>query len=208
MTRPPPQPQGERPGSIASGWVRPTTRSDFAAWFPKPDGMSYAALDASIAPLMDSDRFTLVSVGWCSVRLPSSVSGAPRPLRCHGPSTQCAYGFTASGRLSSRSSPVVKKDLPVKRFATRETSDLLAAASSRDARRGIWLEMAKKGSGVASVSHAEALEVAAAVAGGSMGRRLRSTPRGTAAVYSRARREANGRESTARPSSGFIARVS
>ncbi len=25
-----------------------------AAWFPKPDGMSYASLDASIAPLLDS----------------------------------------------------------------------------------------------------------------------------------------------------------
>jgi uncharacterized protein YdeI (YjbR/CyaY-like superfamily) len=56
-------------------------------------------------------------------------------------------------------SSVVKKDLPVKRFATKETWDLWLRRH-HETSPGIWLEMAKKGSGVASVSHAEALEVA------------------------------------------------
>ena len=56
-------------------------------------------------------------------------------------------------------SSVVKKDPPVKRFATKETWDLWLRRH-HETSPGVWLEMAKKGSGVASVSHAEALEVA------------------------------------------------
>jgi uncharacterized protein YdeI (YjbR/CyaY-like superfamily) len=50
-------------------------------------------------------------------------------------------------------------DLPVKRFRSRATWErwLLTHHEASD---GIWLEMAKKQSGLPSVSHAEALEVA------------------------------------------------
>ena len=58
-----------------------------AAWFSKPDGMSYAALDASIDPLMDSRTDSLWYRRMVLGPTPSSVSGPPRPLRCLGPST-------------------------------------------------------------------------------------------------------------------------
>ncbi len=56
-------------------------------------------------------------------------------------------------------SPVVRKDLPVERFASKETWDFWLRRH-HETSPGLWLEMAKKASGVASVSHVEALEVA------------------------------------------------
>jgi uncharacterized protein YdeI (YjbR/CyaY-like superfamily) len=52
-----------------------------------------------------------------------------------------------------------KKDLPVKRFRTKAAWEKwLAAQHEKSA--GVWLEFAKRNTGVASVSYAEALEVA------------------------------------------------
>jgi uncharacterized protein YdeI (YjbR/CyaY-like superfamily) len=51
------------------------------------------------------------------------------------------------------------KDLPVKRFASKAAWDAWLRQHHESA-TGVWLEMAKKGSGVRSVTHAEALEVA------------------------------------------------
>jgi uncharacterized protein YdeI (YjbR/CyaY-like superfamily) len=52
-----------------------------------------------------------------------------------------------------------KKDLPVKRFRTRAAWERWLAAQHEKS-PGVWFEFAKKNSGVASVSYAEALEVA------------------------------------------------
>jgi uncharacterized protein YdeI (YjbR/CyaY-like superfamily) len=52
-----------------------------------------------------------------------------------------------------------KKDLPVKRFRTRAAWEKWLEAQHEKS-SGVWLEFAKKNSGVASVSYAEALEVA------------------------------------------------
>lgn len=49
--------------------------------------------------------------------------------------------------------------LPVKRFATRSAWQAWLE-KHHETSRGLWLELAKKGSGVGSVSRAEALEVA------------------------------------------------
>lgn len=52
-----------------------------------------------------------------------------------------------------------KKDLPVRRFASAAAWEKwLAANHARSP--GVWIELAKKGSGVASVTFAEALEIA------------------------------------------------
>jgi uncharacterized protein YdeI (YjbR/CyaY-like superfamily) len=52
-----------------------------------------------------------------------------------------------------------KKDLPVRRFASRAAWQTWLAAN-HERSPGVWIEMAKKGSGLASVSYAEAVEVA------------------------------------------------
>jgi uncharacterized protein YdeI (YjbR/CyaY-like superfamily) len=53
---------------------------------------------------------------------------------------------------------VTGRDLPVRRFASRAAWEKwLAANHERSA--GVWLEMAKKGSGIPSVTYAEALDV-------------------------------------------------
>ncbi|HEX2251132.1 MAG TPA: YdeI/OmpD-associated family protein [Gemmatimonadales bacterium] len=52
-----------------------------------------------------------------------------------------------------------KKDLPVKRFRTQAAWEKWLAANHEKS-SGVWLELAKKSSGVPSVSYAEALEVA------------------------------------------------
>jgi uncharacterized protein YdeI (YjbR/CyaY-like superfamily) len=70
---------------------------------------------------------------------------------------------SGKGEGGSRASPpaTAAKDLPVLAFATtRAWSEWLGAhhASSR----GLWLKIAKKGAGVASVTYAEALDVALA----------------------------------------------
>lgn len=103
-------------------------------------------------------------------------------------------------------SPVVRKDLPVERFATKETWDLWLRRH-HETSPGIWLEMAKKGSGVASVSHVEALEVALCC-GWIDGQTASVDSTWYLQRFTRGRREASGRESTARASSDFIARVS
>jgi uncharacterized protein YdeI (YjbR/CyaY-like superfamily) len=51
------------------------------------------------------------------------------------------------------------KDLPVKRFASRRSWEAWLE-DHHDSAPGLWLEFAKKDSGLRSVSHAEALEVA------------------------------------------------
>jgi uncharacterized protein YdeI (YjbR/CyaY-like superfamily) len=51
------------------------------------------------------------------------------------------------------------KDLPIKRFPSRATWQAWLA-KHHDASTGVWLELAKKTSGLPSVSRAEALEVA------------------------------------------------
>jgi uncharacterized protein YdeI (YjbR/CyaY-like superfamily) len=52
-----------------------------------------------------------------------------------------------------------KQDLPVKRFKSQAAWDKWLARN-HETSPGIWLELAKKGSGLASVSYAEAVEVA------------------------------------------------
>jgi uncharacterized protein YdeI (YjbR/CyaY-like superfamily) len=52
-----------------------------------------------------------------------------------------------------------KKDLPVKRFRTQAAWEKWLAANHEKS-SGVWLELAKKSSGVPSVNYAEALEVA------------------------------------------------
>ena len=52
-----------------------------------------------------------------------------------------------------------KQDLPVKRFASKAAWEAWLG-KHHETSPGIWLEFAKKGSGLRSVSHAEALEVA------------------------------------------------
>ena len=52
-----------------------------------------------------------------------------------------------------------KKDLPVRRFPSRAAWHKWLAAN-HERLPGVWIEMAKKGSGHSSVTHAEALEVA------------------------------------------------
>ena len=52
-----------------------------------------------------------------------------------------------------------KKDLPVRRFASSAAWEKWLAANHQHA-PGVWIEMAKKGSRIASVTHAEALEIA------------------------------------------------
>jgi uncharacterized protein YdeI (YjbR/CyaY-like superfamily) len=54
---------------------------------------------------------------------------------------------------------VTKKDLPVRRFASQAAWRRWLAAN-HERSPGVWIELAKKGSGLASVTHAEALEVA------------------------------------------------
>jgi uncharacterized protein YdeI (YjbR/CyaY-like superfamily) len=55
--------------------------------------------------------------------------------------------------------PAKKTELPVRRFASRSAwARWLAANHERSA--GVWIEFAKKGSGLTSVSYAEALEEA------------------------------------------------
>ena len=51
------------------------------------------------------------------------------------------------------------QDLPTISFATREDWDAWLARE-HEASRGVWLKIAKKGSGIDSVSYAEALDVA------------------------------------------------
>jgi uncharacterized protein YdeI (YjbR/CyaY-like superfamily) len=50
-----------------------------------------------------------------------------------------------------------KKDLPVKRFRSQRAWEKWLAAHHESA-PGLWLEFAEKGSGLVSLSHAEALE--------------------------------------------------
>jgi uncharacterized protein YdeI (YjbR/CyaY-like superfamily) len=52
-----------------------------------------------------------------------------------------------------------KKDLPVRRFASRAAWERWLAAN-HERSPGIWIEFAKKGSGLTSVTYAEAVEVA------------------------------------------------
>jgi uncharacterized protein YdeI (YjbR/CyaY-like superfamily) len=52
-----------------------------------------------------------------------------------------------------------KKDLPVRRFVSRAAWEKWLAANHQRV-PGVWIEMAKKGSGIASITRAEALEVA------------------------------------------------
>ena len=52
-----------------------------------------------------------------------------------------------------------KKDLSVRRFASRAAWEKWLAAN-HERSPGVWIEMAKKGSGLASIRHAEALEIA------------------------------------------------
>lgn len=52
-----------------------------------------------------------------------------------------------------------KQDLPVISFPSREAWDVWLG-EHHTASNGVWLKIAKKGSGIDSVSHAEALEVA------------------------------------------------
>jgi uncharacterized protein YdeI (YjbR/CyaY-like superfamily) len=90
-----------------------------------------------------------------------------------------------------------EKDLPVKRFATKAIWDAWLRRH-HETSQGIWLEMAKKGSGLRSVSHAKALEVAlccgwidgqtASVDGKWF--RQRFTPRTPRSKWSRINREA------------------
>jgi uncharacterized protein YdeI (YjbR/CyaY-like superfamily) len=61
-------------------------------------------------------------------------------------------------KVQLRSKPI-KKDLPVKRFRTQAAWEKWLSANHENS-SGIWLELAKKSSGVASVNYAEALEVA------------------------------------------------
>src|SRR3546814_5322824 len=61
-------------------------------------------------------------------------------------------------RIGDWSSDVCSSDLPVKPFRTAAAWEKWLAAH-RDA-RGIWLKIAKKDSGIASVTYAEALDVA------------------------------------------------
>lgn len=55
--------------------------------------------------------------------------------------------------------PRAKKDLPVKRFRTKAAWEKWLAAQHEKS-PGVWLEFAKKNTGVTSVNYAEALEVA------------------------------------------------
>jgi uncharacterized protein YdeI (YjbR/CyaY-like superfamily) len=55
--------------------------------------------------------------------------------------------------------PRPNKDLPVKRFRTKTGWEKRLAAQHGKS-PGVWLELAKKNTGVTSVNHAEALEVA------------------------------------------------
>ncbi len=59
-------------------------------------------------------------------------------------------------RLNSKP---IKKDLPVKRFRTQAAWEKWLSANHEKS-SGVWLELAKKNSGVRSVNYAEALEVA------------------------------------------------
>lgn len=52
-----------------------------------------------------------------------------------------------------------KKELPIRRFASRAAWRRWLAANYERS-QGLWIEFAKKGSGLASVTYAEALEVA------------------------------------------------
>lgn len=88
-------------------------------------------------------------------------------------------------------------DDPVKRFATRSAWEAWLA-KNHEKSRGVWLELAKKGSGARSVSRTDALEVALgygwidgqALSIDETWWRQRFTPRGPRSKWSRINREA------------------
>jgi uncharacterized protein YdeI (YjbR/CyaY-like superfamily) len=65
----------------------------------------------------------------------------------------------ARGRLEWSSKVKAAQDLPVKRFASRRAWETWLEGH-HDSAPGLWLELARKDSGLRSVSRAEALEVA------------------------------------------------
>ena len=136
-----------------------------------------------------------------SVKRPAAKSAAKQPAA----KPAAAKTSTAKKPAVAQRRPVVKS--PAARTSARDALPVLAFAGPRDwaawleqhhARApGVWLKLAKKGSGVASVTYAEALEVALAwgwidgqkQAHDAAAWLQRFTPRGARSIWSRINRD-------------------
>jgi hypothetical protein len=98
----------------------------------------------------------------------------------------------------------IKKDLPVKRFRTQAAFEKWLSANHQKS-SGVWLELAKKSSGVPSVNYAEALEVALCY-GWIDGQTASVDAPGTASASRPGGPKASGRRSTGRRSKSSTGR--
>ena len=107
---------------------------------------------------LDGDREGRLSGYHAKVLVRSIVGNGSTTLSpdCYAPQRSLP---PARVRVDLESTLKVGKDLPVKRFASRRAWEVWLE-KHHDSAPGLWLEFARKDSGLPSVSHAEALEVA------------------------------------------------